>query len=80
MRENAHSKGRRLLAEGRLRVIEVDEFAAVAMAEVRGDSGGLYVVGRDERGWFCGCPARGRCAHMVALQLVTVLEPREAPA
>jgi uncharacterized Zn finger protein len=76
--ENAAAKGRRLLAEGRLRVTEVDEFAATALAEVRGDSGAVYVVRHDASGWHCDCPARTRCGHVVALQLVVVLEPAEA--
>lgn len=78
MRENAAAKGRRLLTEGRLRVSEADEYAATALAEVRGDSGAVYVVRHDEDGWHCDCPARGRCGHVVALQLVVVLEPRAA--
>lgn len=77
MRENAATKGRRLLVEGRLRVLEVDEYAGVAMGEVRGDSSGIYIVFRDERGWRCDCPAKTTCSHIVALQLVTCVEPRE---
>jgi uncharacterized Zn finger protein len=77
VRENAATKGRRLLVEGRVRVLEVDEYAGVALAEVRGDSSAVYSVSRDERGWHCDCEARTRCSHVVALQLVTALEPRE---
>lgn len=75
-RENAEAKARRYLGEGRLRVLEVDEYAGTALGECRG-SGALYVVGRSEEGWRCSCPARSTCAHIHALQLVTVLEPRE---
>ena len=75
MRENAQVKARRYLTEGRLRVLEVDEFAGTALAECRG-SGALYVVSRGEDGWRCNCPARRDCAHIHALRLVTVLEPR----
>jgi uncharacterized Zn finger protein len=77
-RENIYEKGCRYLTEGRLCVSEVDEHAATALAEVRGDSGAVYVVLHDESGWHCDCPARGRCAHVVALQRVVVLEPQEA--
>jgi hypothetical protein len=53
VRENAASKGRRLLTEGRLRVQAVDEDSGTASAECRGDSGMTYIVGRDEAGrWF----------------------------
>ena len=71
-------KARRYLAEGRLRVLDVDENAGTALAECRG-SGALYTVSHDEDGWRCNCPARGTCAHVTALQLVTVLTPG-APA
>ena len=75
---SAPIKGRRLLAEGRLRVRDVDEHAGTAAAECRGDSGAVYVVGRDEVGkWSCSCEARGRCSHIIALQLVVVLKPRQ---
>jgi uncharacterized Zn finger protein len=80
VRENAAAKGRRLLTEGRLCVLEVNEHGGTASAEVRGDSGAMYVVGRREEGWFCSCPAKTRCGHLVALQLVVVLEPRRASA
>ena len=76
MREAVQVKARRYLGEGRLRVLEVDEHAGTALAECRGN-GALYTVRRDERGWTCDCPARVTCAHLVALQLVTALEPRE---
>jgi uncharacterized Zn finger protein len=75
-RESAEVKGRRYLAEGRLRVLEVDEHAGTALAECRGN-GALYTVVHDEDGWRCNCPARARCAHLVALMLVTAPEPRE---
>lgn len=61
VRENAASKARRYLGDGR----------------VRGD-GAAWSTGRDEHGWFCTCPARGRCAHLIAVGLIVALEPREA--
>jgi hypothetical protein len=78
-RESAQDKGRRYLGEGRLRVLEVDEEAGVALAECRG-SGAVYAVSHDERGWRCDCPARSRCCHVEALALVVVLKPREEAA
>ena len=77
-RENADQKGARYLTEGRLRVIQVDEDDGVVMAECRGD-GRLYALGFDERGWFCSCPAYGRCAHLKALGRVVIVQPRRTP-
>jgi uncharacterized Zn finger protein len=68
------AKGRRLLTEGRLRVLDVG--AGTASAECRGDSGMTYVLGRDTSGrWSCSCEAKGRCSHLIALQLVVALTP-----
>jgi uncharacterized Zn finger protein len=77
MAENARAKGRRLLEEGRLTVERVDASGYV-QATCRGDSAAVYHLGFDPgRGqWRCTCPARGRCAHLIALQLVTV-QPEE---
>jgi hypothetical protein len=71
-REDAAAKGRRYLAEGRLVVRAVDEIAGTVRAACRGD-GAVYALGRDRGGWFCSCPARGRCAHLVALGLVVAV-------
>jgi uncharacterized Zn finger protein len=72
--ENAASRGRRYLVEGRLHVRRADEHRI--LARCRGDSEAVYAVGyeREREGWFCTCPAKRRCSHMVALQLVA-LEP-----
>lgn len=78
-RENAHDKGKRLLGEGRLKVDAVsgDGHRFPIVATCKGDSGTRYSLGydRQEKEWRCTCPARGKCAHLWALQLVT-----EAPA
>lgn len=75
-RENAQEKGKRLLAEGRLIVTKVTGHAherAAIVAICRGDSGEVYSLGYDveHEEWRCQCPARGKCAHLWALQLVT---------
>jgi hypothetical protein len=76
--ENADAKGARYLTEGRLRLREVDEDGGVVMAECRGD-GRMYALGFDgERGWYCSCPAFGRCSHLKALGRVVVMEPRRS--
>lgn len=73
-RENVDEKGRRLLTEGRLQVARVDPDARLIVAKCRGDSGEIYDLGFDPRSneWRCTCEARGNCAHLVALKLVTV--------
>lgn len=77
MRESAPAKGRRYVAEGRLVIRELHEHDGTVVADCRGD-GAIWSLGRDKHGGFCSCPARGRCAHLYALGLVTALEPREA--
>lgn len=69
--ENIEDKGRRYISEGRLSVKRVDYEKGVIVAEVKG-SDALYHLGFDpaKKEWRCTCPARGRCAHLVALQLV----------
>ena len=70
MRERAHDKGRRLLTEGRLRVVACSERHVVA--HCIGDSGERYLLSADHQTWTCSCPAYGRCSHLVALMLVTL--------
>lgn len=76
-RESAADKGRRLLVEGRLTV----EQAGPALtrfpiqATCRGDSGEVYRLGYDavRDQWRCTCvEMKGKCSHLVALQLVTI--------
>lgn len=69
-RENAHDKGRRLLTEGRLVVTAVSE--RHVSARCRDDSGEIYTLAADHRGYSCSCPAIGQCSHLVALMLVTL--------
>jgi uncharacterized Zn finger protein len=72
-RENVETKGRRYVSEGRLTVTTVnpDQVAAT----VRG-GGATYRCGHNRGiGWWCTCPAKTRCAHLVALQLVTIRPP-----
>ena len=76
VRENAAAKGRRYVAEGRLVVRQLDEANGLVQADCRGD-GAIYTLGYDQRGWWCSCKALGRCAHLIALGLVTALEPRK---
>jgi len=70
MREDARTKGRRLVAEGRLTVATVD--SGRVAASCKGDSGQVYELGWTPSGWFCTCEARTTCSHLRALQLVVV--------
>jgi len=78
-REDAQTKGRRLLTEGRLVVEAVD--GRKVIASCRGDSGAEYKLGWDPRtrSWRCMCEARSRCSHLYALQLVTVRPGHQLP-
>lgn len=70
-RESAQTKGRRYLTEGRLVVTHVTE--GCVRAYCRG-GGALYQLGFDApTHWWCDCPARVRCSHLVALQLVVAM-------
>jgi uncharacterized Zn finger protein len=70
--ESVERKALRYIAEGRLTVRSVGEGLFPIVAECRGGEDN-YVLGYDaaKDEWRCTCPARGRCAHLVALQLVT---------
>lgn len=70
-RENVRDRGRRLVAECRLVIRRVDDTEIRALC--RGDSGAMHEVGHHPAGgWWCSCPARTQCAHLYALQLVTI--------
>jgi uncharacterized Zn finger protein len=68
-RENVATKGRRYLIEGRLQIRLVSQTQVRALCRGNGDT---YTVGYDRGGWHCDCPAKGRCCHLEALQLVCV--------
>jgi uncharacterized Zn finger protein len=68
VRGAVEDKARRYLVEGRLLVERVDAFEVRALCS--GDTG-MYELGHDGDAWWCSCPARGRCAHVAALALVT---------
>ena len=70
MRESIESKAKRYLAERRLTVNVVS--ADLVAATCRSD-GVLYDTGwTPQLGWSCSCPALHRCAHITALQAITV--------
>lgn len=73
-REASDVKARRYLCEARLTVVLVN--ADTVRATCRG-TGEVYQLGHEPgRGWWCECPARRDCcAHLLALQAVTVRRP-----
>lgn len=75
MRENAAVKARRLLAEGRVIVTEVDPRDRIVTAVVRG-SGHLHRLAyRPGTGWTCSCPVRSdACSHLRALRSVVAVD------
>ena len=77
-REDALAKGRRYVAEGRLHVRLADSTGIRATCRGQGE---LYNLGFHRGGWYCDCPAKTLCAHLVALQLVTIrpATPRDEP-
>ena len=70
-REDAATKGLRYLVESRLTIAYLD--GRVIEAVCLGDSGEHYRLGYRRGGWWCECPARGRCAHLMALMRVTLV-------
>lgn len=75
-RESVEQKATRYLCEARLTVTRVDERAVAAVC--RG-AGAVYALGYSgPLGWWCECPARGRCCHLTALQRVVAVRPAES--
>jgi uncharacterized Zn finger protein len=68
-RESYRTKGARYLAEGRLTITEVSAHAVRAHCKGTGEQ---HVLTGTRQGWSCSCPAHGPCAHLWALQAVTV--------
>jgi hypothetical protein len=75
-RETVKEKAGRYLLAGRLEIELVSQGHVVASC--RG-GGGTYAITYDprKRKWSCSCPARRRCCHVTAAQLVT---EQEVPA
>lgn len=67
-KESVTAKAHRYLTEGRV-IVSIAAPGTVSAA-VRGDAE-VYHVAYERGGWHCSCPARGRCAHLLAVGLVT---------
>ena len=74
-RETLEQKAWRYLAEGRLRVEIVHE--DIVGATCRGADDAEYVLGYEAAAWWCSCPPRRECAHLVALRQVVAEPGRE---
>jgi hypothetical protein len=70
MAETISQKARRYLSEGRLIVVSLCEGEITASCRGSDED---YWLGFDPKrqAWWCACPARSRCCHLEALQLVT---------
>ena len=78
-RETTEQKALRYLAERRLtvEVVHEDDLSGLVIAATcRGGDDTVYDLGFEAGEWWCRCPARVRCAHLLALQMVT--RPPEA--
>ena len=72
MRENAASKAKRYLTEGRVVITQVVPGRVDAI--VRGD-GSIHAAGYRSGTWACSCPARtADCSHLRALRLTTAVD------
>lgn len=71
MRENAASKGRRYLTEGRVVITRLNTGSVDAV--VRGD-GTHHAVAWRPHLWTCTCEARGTCSHLLAVRLVVAVD------
>jgi uncharacterized Zn finger protein len=67
--EALEEKAATILSEGRLTV--VSKIGDDLVCRVRGDHG-TYQCGFDTIAarWFCTCPSRGECSHLVATYLI----------
>jgi uncharacterized Zn finger protein len=72
MRENAATKARRYLTEGRVILDRVGPHEVGATA--RGDGQVHHMGWTPTRGWHCTCPAKGRCSHLLAVGLVVAVD------
>lgn len=72
MAESQEAKVTRYITEGRVKVLVANE--SHALVEVQGSE--RYVVTYDGR-WVCDCPARKRCVHIMAAQLISPLKERK---
>lgn len=68
MREAARQKADRYLLEGRVVVVSVR--GSCVVANVRGE-GAIYRVESIGPETSCTCPARGTCAHVLAIHRIT---------
>lgn len=72
-RENARTRARRLLVEGRVMVRYCGPRGV--QAYVRGSGALRHVIYELGRGWSCTCPAlTPHCSHVLAVQQVVIVK------
>jgi uncharacterized Zn finger protein len=79
VRESVTEKADRLLSSGQVRILHLG--ADRVVARVEGDHGVYCVASSVTRPMECSCPAgerQVRCSHLIAVELITVVEPAEA--
>jgi uncharacterized Zn finger protein len=70
MKESSQEKANRYLIEGRVIITRVDDEQITA--SVRGSDQDYWAGYDPQQGrWWCECPARGRCCHLLAVMRVT---------
>lgn len=75
-REPLTRKAERMLGDHRLRITRLDGEHVEAV--IHGDHGD-YQLGHINGSWWCSCPARIKCAHIIALTRVTTPCPASRP-
>ena len=73
-RESVPAKAVRLLCEGRVSILRVDDRRVEAIA--RGDTATFYRVTFAAGRWACDCQALSRCSHPLAVQRVAIVPER----
>ena len=68
------AKAQLYLTTGRVLLLEVGPHRVLASVDGTGDDPYVVVWTRTS-GWQCDCPAYGPCAHLQAVQTVTVANP-----
>ena len=69
-RETVDAKAIRYLHEGRLRIDHANAATADVAAICHGTNAIHQLCDNQDDGWWCNCPARRTCGHLLARQRV----------
>lgn len=72
------AKAHALLTSGKVRCMT--QTPTEGLFTVQGSDKDPYEVKYRQGVWWCDCPARVECSHLVAVRLVARVEPAETPA